>query len=175
MKKLAILSMTFVFVLSIVQGQTKETKKSDRVPLKKLEGTTVSTLAKNNFSTDFKDAKEVQWKRFNTYDEATFTNNDGHQMTAFYDNEGQLVGTSQNKTFADLPVKGQEQIKKLYKDYIVGKVVYFDDNEANYTDMIMYGNQFDDADNYFVELTKGDKKIVVEVNMDGSVSHFKSL
>jgi len=41
--------------------------------------------------------------------------------------------------------------------------------------MILYGIQFEDADNYFVELSKGTKKIVLQVNTDGVVFFFKQL
>ena len=61
MKKLAVLSLTFFFALSAVQGQTqktgkeqaKETKK-ERVALRKLEGTMVSEQSKDAFNADFK-------------------------------------------------------------------------------------------------------------------------
>jgi hypothetical protein len=171
MKKLVILSMAFLFCLSATQGQTK---KSERVALKKLEGTTVSTVANNNFITDFGNIPNVAWRRLGTYDEAAFTKN-GVQMTAFYDYNGKLVGTTQAKKFTDLPAKGQEQIKKDFKDYTVGPVIFFDDNEFNETDMILYGVQFDDEDSYMVELTKGSKKIVVQVSIQGNVSFFKEL
>ena len=86
-----------------------------------------------------------------------------------------MVGTTQYKTFADVPVRGQTEIKKMYKDYAIGSVVFFDDNELNPTDMILYNIQFDDADNYFVELSKGTKKIVVQVNTEGDLFFFKDL
>ena len=41
--------------------------------------------------------------------------------------------------------------------------------------MNLFDLQFDDADNYFVELEKDNKKIVVQVNMSGDVSYFKRL
>ena len=41
--------------------------------------------------------------------------------------------------------------------------------------MVMYGIQFDDSDNYFVELTKGTGKIVLRVNPGGTVFFFKKL
>ncbi len=63
----------------------------------------------------------------------------------------------------------------MYKDYTIGPVVFYDDNEANSTDMILYGEQFEDADNYFVELSKGTKKIVVQVSPEGVVYFFKQL
>lgn len=180
MKKLAIVSLVFLFVMSLVQGQTKapenkKEQKAERVALKKLEGTNVSEISKDNFSKDFGNLPNVRWQRVDTYDEAAFTDKDNHQMKAFYDYDGKLVGTTQHKTFADVPVKGQKEIKKVYKDYTIGDVIFFDDNEANSTDMLLYGIQFDDEDNYFVELTKGTKKIVVHVNMEGSVFFFKDL
>ena len=186
MKKLVVLTMTFLFAMTVVLGQTKkadkektkETKKeakAERVPLKKLEGANVSTIAKGNFSSDFKDAKNVEWKRIDTFDKVSFTNKDGQNMSAFYDIDGNLVGTTQFKTFADVPDKGQQEIKKMYKDYTVGPVIFYDDNEANSTDMILYGEQFEDADNYFVELSKGTKKIVVQVSPEGVVYFFKQL
>ncbi len=186
MKKLVVLSLTLLFAMSVVLGQTqkagkektKETKKetkTERVALKKLEGSTVSTVAQSNFSSDFKDAKNVEWKRIETYDKASFTTKDGQQMSAYYDIDGNLVGTTQYKTFADLPKNGQKEIEKNYKDYSIGQVVFYDDNENNDTDMILYGVQFEDQDNYFVELSKGKEKVVLQVSPTGEVFFFKQL
>jgi hypothetical protein len=177
MKKSAVLFMALLFVLSVVQGQTKQTDKKEmkkeRVALKKLEGSNVSVTAKNSFNVDFGKVSNVKWLREGVFDEATFTK-DGIVMKAFYDIEGKLVGTTQTKTFADVPANGQKEIKTRYKDYTIGPVIFFDDNEANETDMVLYGVQFEDEDNYFVELTKGAKKIVVQVNNEGTF-FFKEL
>jgi hypothetical protein len=186
MKRLAVLSIAFLFAVTVVQGQsqktdkgnTKETKKemkSDRIALKKLSGNTVNIVATNSFNTDFNGATNVQSKRVETFDEFSFTSKDGQKMKAYYDSDGILVGTTQLMTFTDLPISGQKEIKAKYKDYSVGKVVFYDDNEANSTDMILYGVQFDDADNYFVELSKGTKTIVLQVNTNGNIFLFKEL
>jgi DUF1365 family protein len=42
-------------------------------------------------------------------------------------------------------------------------------------DMILYGNTFDDADNYFVELKKDNKAVVVKVDLAGYVSFFTDM
>lgn len=181
MKKLGILLMTFLFSLSAIQGQTqktgkaqpKETKK-ERVALRKLEGNTVSQTAKTTFNADIGNLPNVQWKRIETFDEASFTK-DGKEMRAFYDPFGKLVGTTTRVTFADLPVKGQQEIKAKYKDYSIGPVIYYDDNEFNESDMMLYGVQFEDEDNYFVELAKGANKIVLQVNPRGEVFFFKQI
>jgi hypothetical protein len=179
MKRLAIVSLVFLFAISFVQGQTKSTEtkkeqKAERLALKKLEGTNVSAMSKNNFAVDFGNIPNVQWKRVGTYDEAAFMK-DGKELKAFYDFDSKLVGTTKRVTFADVPAAGQKEIKNKYKDYNVDAVVFFDDNEANTTDMILYGVQFDDEDNYFVELSKGTKKIILQVISSGEVFFFKEL
>jgi hypothetical protein len=187
MKKLAVVFLASVLVMAVMQTQAqekakekaalKETKsevRAERKALRKLEGSNVSVISKNNFSTDFGDIPNVKWKRAETFDEAVFMK-DGKEMTAFYDFYGKLVGTCSVKTFADIPAKGQKEIKTKYKDYSIGPVIFFDDNEFNETDMMLWGTQFDDEDNYFVELTKGNSKIILRVNTSGIVSYFKQL
>jgi hypothetical protein len=177
MKKLAILAMTVLFAMAVLQTQAQETNteaKSEMKALKKLEGTKVSELAKTHFFTDFGNVTNPVWKRSGTFDEVTFTK-DGKKMTAFYDENSELVGTTTAKTFADLPAKSQQEIKTKYKDYSIGQVIFFDDNEWNETDMIMYGSQFNDSDNYFVELSKGKDRIVVRVDVPGYVYFFTKL
>ena len=53
--------------------------------------------------------------------------------------------------------------------------MFFDDNELNETDMILWAIQFDDKDLYFVELAKDANKIIVMCNLEGEVSFFKQL
>jgi hypothetical protein len=194
MKKLAILSLTFLLAMAVVRIQAqdaqkgkaaiKETKKevktekkelkSERKELRKLEATNVNVASKNSFFERFGDVPDVKWKSSVYFDEATFTKG-GHEMTAFFDFYGKLVGTTELETFADVPAIGQKTIKKEYKDYYVGPVVFYDDNEFSDTDMLLYGVQFDDEDNYFVELAKGNKKVMVRVNTSGNVFYFKDL
>jgi hypothetical protein len=182
MKTLAILSMTFLLAGTVAWAQVqiaqkqlvKETKselKTDRKALRKLDGTTVNVLAKDQFSIDFGNVNDAVWYRSANFDEASFTK-DGQKLRAFYDYDAKLVGTTTPKTFPDLPAKAQKEIKSKYKDYSVSSVLLFDDNEANETDMILYGIQFDDADHYFVELAKGNARIVLMVDIRGAVSYF---
>ena len=96
-------------------------------------------------------------------------------MTAFYDSNSNLVGTTQPESFKDLPDRGQKEIKKHYKNYTVSQVIFFKDNEMVDTNMVLYDTPFEDADNYFAELTKGNDKIVVEISPEGNVSYFKKI
>lgn len=193
MKKLLMFSMATLFLTTAIDAQTREAsikrdiaslnrkeeiikkeKKNDRKALRKLEGKEVSYQAKQAFETDFGNMPVTRWRRTINFDEATFTKG-GQTMTAFYDADAKLVGTTSHKTFSDIPSNAQKFINTKYKGYSKTAVVFFDDNEANETDMMMYGNQFNDADNYFVELKKDNNEIIVEVNMSGDVSFFKLL
>lgn len=182
MKKLAVITMSvlFAFVTNNLQAQannqeqanlTKKEIKSERKALRKLEGSIVSQYTKNSFYATYGNIQDVKWRRDSYFDIASF-NVKGQNTEAFYDYDANLVGTTTVKTFADLPSNAQKEIKTKYKDYKVGPVIFFDDNEWNDTDMYLYGTQFDDADNYFVELTKGNDKIVVRVDIPGFVYFF---
>ena len=187
MKKIAILSITGLFILAAAFAQPqspdnetapKEIKKeikAKRIGHPKLEGKDVSYESKEAFDIDFPKATDVEWERSQIFDEASFNNKDGLKLKAYYDADGKLVGTTQYVTFASIPSKGQEEIKKQYSDYNIGKVVYFKDNEANETDMVLWESPFDGANNYFVELTSGTNNIIVKVDPYGAISFFKQL
>lgn len=167
--------MLFLMVMATMQSQAQETKverQSERKALRKLKGNEVSQMARDNFNSDFGNVQNAMWKREGTYDQVTFTQ-DGHKKTAFYDEQSGLVGVSQTKAFTDLPARAQQDIKTKYQDFKIGQVIFYDDNEAIDTDMILFGTQFEHADNYFVELTKADKTIVLQVTMSGEVIVFK--
>lgn len=184
MKKLLILPAAILMAVAVnAQTETslksdiqseKKIKKEDRKELRKLEGNDVSYRSKQAFLSDFGDIAGATWKRTATFDEATFTK-DGVTQTAYYDYDAKLVGTTTRKTFGDLPANAQKYIDKKYAGYTKGRVIFFDDNEFNETDMILYGNQFDDADNYFIELAKGTEKIILDVNTAGDVNLFKRM
>ena len=195
MKKLIITSMALLFTMisirtaaqsgeDLAKAESKNTsykekeirkeKKEERKALRKPEGNEVSEIAKTNFISDFGNIRNVHWKRGIQFDEATFTK-DGKRMTAYYDYNSKLVGTTQNSSFNDIPLKAQNIIKKKYKGYSIGTVVFYDDNETNETDMILNNIQFDDADNYFVPLTKNGKTAILMVSPDGDISYFTTI
>jgi hypothetical protein len=187
MKRLLLILLTMLsgFAVNSIQAQQNQTDKNaaqenkkevktEKVSLRKLNGNDVNVMAKSSFSSDFGNIPEVKWHRADYFDEAKFMKN-GTLMTAYYDFDGKLVGSTQAKTFTDLPAGAQNEIKKRYKDYSIGPVIFFDDSELNSTDMVIYGRQFDDQDNYFVELEKGTQKILLRVDMRGIVYYFKDL
>lgn len=152
----------------------KSKKKKDKITLRKLEGQQVSVQSQNQFYADFGNIKDATWQRGTYYDVATFTQN-GKQYKAYYDDEAQLVGTISAAKFTDLPVSAQKQIKKDYPNYTIDKVIFFDDNESNDTDMLLYNSQFEDEDSYFVELTGNAERIALHVSEDGNVFFFTTI
>lgn len=184
-KLLVLLAATFMFASTInaqnipmtlkSQIQKDKTKeKKARKELRKLEGTEVSYQSKQAFAGDFRNATPISSERLDNFDEFTFMKK-GKPVSAFYDADSKLVGTIQHKTFAELPARAQKYIKEHYKGYTPTDVVFYDDNEFNETDMILYNMQFDSADTYFVEMKKDNEKIVLHVGLDGQVAYFTKL
>ena len=155
-----------------VKKELKAEKKAAHKEIRKIEGNQVSSKSKNQFNADFTDATNVNWTRGGRFDEATFTK-DGKTMTAYYDYDSRLVGTTSNKKFTDLPAKAQTEIKNKYKGYTTGAVILYDDNEGNDTNMYFFGTEFEDADHYFVTVIKAGKESILKVSIDGEVSFFK--
>lgn len=192
MKKLLILS-TAVILAASVNAQTdifsikkeetnlkrqesviKKEKREAKKEIRKLEGREVSYQSKQAFIRDFGNIPVNEWERTANYDEATFTK-DGQVLTAYYDYDSKLVGTTSHTRFADIPSSAQKHINAKYHSYNKADVILFDDNELNETDMMLYGDQFKDADNYFVVLKKDNKEIILRVNMSGDVYFYKQL
>lgn len=158
------------------QAQTlaKDIKKEHRAEKRAEARHDVSSRSKDSFYADFGQVADAKWSRGPQFDEVTFTK-DGQKLTAYYDNQFILVGTTENKKFADVPAKAQKDIQKQFKGYAIGAVLEYKDNENNDTNMLLYGTQFDDADHYFVTVSKGKEADVLMVKTDGEVSFFSTL
>jgi hypothetical protein len=96
-------------------------------------------------------------------------------MKAYFDNDGELVGTSIQTNMKALPMKSQLEIAKKYGGYTVGDVILYDDNNEQISDIILFGTQMESADNYFVELKKDSKRVILEVSPEARVTLFKEL
>lgn len=189
MKNLTIYSAAILMVLSFATAQAQDTKalshnskmdnvknesKAEKREIRKMNKSFVSDLSEDAFYADFGKIPNVGWERELGFDIALFTK-DGKDYKAYYDFNSKLVGTTNVITFAELLKKSQEGIKKHYKDYTVDKVIFFKDNEVNDQDMLLYGTQFSDTDNYFVEMSNKTKNIVVQTNPNGELFFFSEL
>lgn len=148
--------------------------KEEKATLRKQEENEVAYASKEQFAKDFGSTTAIAWRREGNFDVAEFMN-DGVKQSAFYDPESKLIGVTSKKAFTDLPLQAQSLINRKYKDYTKEAVILFDDNQENQTDMILFGHSFEDADNYFVELSKDNKRIVLKCDMEGRVSYFCSM
>jgi hypothetical protein len=194
MKKLMFGFIASIFFVSSVFAQSKEKayykreiarldkqeamlnkqKLANKAALRKLMGSEVSKDSKDQFEVDFGQVSDVQWERAPRMDEGTFMK-DGVMTTAYYNTDNKLVGTTCVKTFTDLPLNAQTEINDNYKSYTVGDVLMFDGKDNVNTYVTLYNQEFLNADNYFVELRKDNKKLVMEVNMAGDVTFFTRL
>jgi hypothetical protein len=185
MKKLTLVSLTLIFAMPLLFGQNQDSGKSkvketareakaEAEKKNKLEATTVSSDIMDAFAVDFGNITDAKWKKGLFLDNVEFIK-DGKKMTAYYGSDAKLVGTTVIDKFSDIPSKSQAEIKSTYKGYKIGQVLFFNDNKLNDTNMYLWDIEFGDGDNYFVELTKKDSKIIIKVNSDGNVSLFKYL
>ena len=182
MKKIFLLTVALVtgFIISakangplIGKQARKQLRKERREIRRELWIHSVNSLTDDQFHTDFPNANDVTWTR-GEFEEAGFMDNDVYK-TAYYDGENNLVGTTSVVDYSVLPAKSRSYISKKYPGYTAEKVILFDDNESNNTDMVLYGNPFGDKDSYFPVLKNGVKRIILMVTTNGNVSFFKTL
>ncbi|MBN8835460.1 MAG: hypothetical protein ABS68_04895 [Niastella sp. SCN 39-18] len=158
-----------------LSNSPKEIKKEKRLIKKDLMRNEVAPESKMQFQNDFPGASHVTYLHTQQYDKISFTNAKKIKLDAFYDANHALIGTVKNIDYKDVPRALKTKIASRFKGYTADKALFFDDNEANDTDMTLYESSFDDADNYFIEMHNGSNKIVVKASPDGAVSLFKKI
>ena len=152
---------------------SREQKEENRIVRREKAATTPNYTTDQHFQLDFPNATNVSWKR-SGFEEAIFTL-DNKEMKAFYDYNHDLIGTTTTVDYNTLPLAARKYIEKHCSDYTPQRVILFSDNEYNESDMVLYGNPFDDADNYFIELSNNNKTIVLQSNLEGLVTFFKDI
>lgn len=172
MNRVVVLTTSLLFVLATLQVDAQDSVQRVQKPAKRSQ-TTVSELSKQQFTSDFGNVANAKWSTTDYYDRVYFTGRDGKKMTAFYSPNGMLVATSYFKDVKDLPPKAMEQINSTYKDFKLDSV-YFIDYKAAKGGVMYYGFLLE-SDNYFVMLTRGEKTILLKVDLNGGVSFFKYL
>ncbi len=122
--------------------------------------TTVNYKILNSFGTDFKGAENVSWKINKDFVKASFTY-DETQIDAFYNIDGEFIGTSKQFELNKLPKKGLETITKKYP-YPPYKLI--ESIELTYAD----GDK-----GYFISFEKNNETLVLQVSTSGEVSVFQ--
>jgi opacity protein-like surface antigen len=119
----------------------------------------VSLKVMDNFKKQFRNAAKVEWTIKEQFTKANFNVN-GIAVEAFFDKEGELIGTSRHSDFNQLPMNAIEQIQREYANYQVSSTIEFDQK----------GDR-----NYYVSIEKGNKKQILAVSLYGEVSKFEGL
>jgi predicted TIM-barrel fold metal-dependent hydrolase len=173
----AVLLTGMVFANKVARESKKEARKEKRemrMQERAIKYGVVSYQTEEQFSMDFPKATDVIFERSQNFDEAEFTL-DGQRLRAYYDISNELIGTTNIASYSELPASAQKEIEKFYKDYELKQILFFHDNQFNDSDIIIYGTSFDDADNWFVQLQKDSKKIIVKVSPSGIVSYYTQM
>ncbi|TDX00881.1 hypothetical protein [Dinghuibacter silviterrae] len=120
---------------------------------------TTDTKAVANFKADYNDVSAV-WNVNSNYSEVLFF---WHNtiMDAYYDKDGNLVGTFHNIKATELPQDTQHQIATWYKKYTVKDAVVM---EKDGEDPV-----------YYVTVESPAHIRILEVKSDGSINEFKTI
>ncbi len=120
---------------------------------------TISTKVNEHFVASFGKAKNVSWKTDGRFDKVSFQLGN-EKVNAFYDVDGELIGTSKDLAFDKLPKAGLETIttKYTFPEYQVKHCMEFT-NASN-------------EKNFYVSFDKAGETIVLEITKIGMVSVF---
>ncbi len=113
--------------------------------------------ALKNFKSQFEDAENVSWTMRSTFAKASFNLN-GEKREAFYDLNGEMIGTSKNISFEKLPVSAKRLFAKKYNGYVVKEVLRFESV---------------DESAYFVSAENETGSVILKVSDSNGVSVFK--
>ncbi|MEO6812312.1 MAG: hypothetical protein ABI172_00155 [Ginsengibacter sp.] len=162
-----------------VKNETRKMKKEirqERRMIKSVEDIPTQTMSL--FGQEFPKAQNVRWTFDAGFYEADFTSGNLKRM-AFYDYDNNLVGTGKYVTYNNLPKGSLEQMDKYLKDYGIEKIIYYDDNELNASNvnpLDMDGSVLDRDDYYaLMKERRSGKEIILQITAEGEVSLFREL
>ncbi len=173
MKKIVVISVILMFAGGMAVA--KKTPAAKKAGARETEvSAAINPVAEENFKAEEGTIPHVKWTKEGIFDEASYVK-DGIPMTDYYDFSGNLVAATSIRKFSDLPVKTQNRIKSEYKDYRIGTVMFYNDKREFPAEVYMYGHEFDSSDNWFVELKKAARTVILKVSPDGEIYLFSEL
>lgn len=123
-------------------------------------GDEANVKAINNLKKDYSDAKNVQWNVTDDYIKATF-NWKNQQLQVFYTKDGDAFAQSRQINLNILPLKAQQTLSKNYTDYNITEAIEFTSEQTGLC--------------YYVSLTKGSAKKILQITPEGSVNTFRPI
>jgi len=112
------------------------------------------------FKKSFPQASEVSFTVKKDFTEVNFTWH-SLKLQAFFDRQGNYIGLSREISVKDLPLSYIMNINKEYKGFDITEAIEFDHSENGLS--------------YYVTVIKEDRKYVLNVATDGSISVFKKM
>jgi hypothetical protein len=122
------------------------------------EGTgKVNSTILRNFTTEFKNASDVQWKDCADFVKASFVF-ENERMEAFYDTNGEVFATAKALNLEKLPTQAKRKFAQKFGDYTVKEAI-----------------QYEGVDElaYFISAENDTEKVIVKVTPGGSVSEYQ--
>jgi len=98
------------------------------------------------FKHEFVQAKEVSWEKTDNYFRAIFKLNDD-VLTAYFSEEGELMGVVRNLLSSELPINLQTSLKRDYAGYWI-------------TDLFEFAKK--EASGYFITLENADQRVTLQ-------------
>lgn len=119
----------------------------------------VNAKVMEHFNASFSKAKNVNWNASDRFERVSFVLNN-EKVNAFYDLNGELIGTSKNIAFDKLPKAAIETIttKYTFPEYSLKDCIEFE-NASN-------------EKNYYISFEQKDENVVIEITKAGAVSVF---
>lgn len=118
----------------------------------------VNVRVLNNFNAAFKNATGTTWSAAGNYAKATFIHNN-IRTEAFYNTEGELIGTSKGISMDEIPVKAKRTFAKKFDGYTVKEAILFEGA---------------DETAYFISADNDTGSVIVKVGENDQVSIFKN-
>ncbi len=130
------------------------------------DGDNVTALVKTAFQHDFSGASQVDWEKTSDYYVASFNFNNT-KVSAAYNEDGELVGTSRKIASAQMPLSILLELGKKYEDYFISENAFEVTNEGQTSYYINVDNgkqvlQLKCYSSGEVDVIKKTKKQVVE-------------
>jgi hypothetical protein len=107
---------------------------------------TINERVQSAFRQEFSKATETNWSRSDNYYRVEFTLND-NVMTAYYNENAELMGVIKNLLSTELPINLQLSLKKEYGSYWISDLFEFARNGES---------------GYFITVENSDTKLVLQ-------------
>ena len=120
---------------------------------------TVSARAVSKFNADYKGATGI-WNNERSYDEVLFFWHN-NLMDAYYDKDGNLIGTFHDVDRTQLPGKAVARMAAAYKGYTIKSATMMEKDGEDPT--------------YYVQVQSPAHLLILEVDCAGSIQEFKTV